>query len=322
MSNNLDQLHTRVVDLQKQINEVVQEVEQLRGTVSEPKKEAAILATEQSVIPTGVSAPEDAQSAPEEEVEQIPIVGRSGVFDGIFMMADDGKKFQVPPNYVSKSMLVVGDRLEIVEVDETGSKYSFKQVKNIKRKEVEGILTKKDNQWAIHTDEGIYYVVAAAVRFHKADVGDVVAAVLPAEEVGLPIEWAAFKEIRKQALREKYEPRAKQYTQQKPQEESKEESQDAKVPEAVSVTASQVPMDPVPASAPISTPTQEIVKSRLSVPVMPTSTKRESVQTEPQIAPAKEEEQVVGEVDVSVQGTGEPQTGEVTLHDEDLWELR
>lgn len=301
MPNNLDQLYAKVADLQKQVNEVMQEIEQLRAVVPESKKETDEPVIEQSAVSIEAQTSEEAQSVQEEEIEQIPIVGRSGVFDGIFMVADDGKKFQVPPNYVSKSMLVVGDRLEIVEVDETGSKYSFKQVKNVERKEVEGILTKKDNQWAVHTDQGIYYVVAAAVRFHKADVGDVVAVILPAEEAILPVEWAAFKEIRKQALREKFEPRAKQYAQQKQQQDESEIPQPSAEPEAP----------------------KELIKSRLSSPTPINKPAQGTVVDLPptEAAPVAQAH-VVGEVHVSSEDTAESQSGEVTLQDEDLWELR
>jgi len=311
-NNTLDELYNKVTDLQKQVNDVVQEIEQLRTTQSalpaQSSQPSIPVLEVQSTEDVQNSTPDSSNDQVGEVEEAIPIVGRSGVFDGIFMITDDGKKFQVPPNYVSKSMLVVGDMLEIVEVDETGSKYSFKQTKNVERKEVEGILTKKDNQWAVHTDEGIYYVVAAAVRFHKADVGDVVAVVLPAQASVLPVEWAAFKEIRKQALREKFEPRAKQYMQ--PQEQ-----------EAPITTQESTPVvEPLQevAAVPAVQQSTEIVKSRLSTPQAPPV----SVVTPVLPQQPVEQEQVVGEVHVSPQQASEPQTGEITLHDEDLWELR
>lgn len=311
-NNTLDELYNKVTDLQKQVNDVVQEIEQLRTTQSalpaQPIQPSIPVLEAQSTEDAQNSTSDSSNDQVGEAEEAIPIVGRSGVFDGIFMITDDGKKFQVPPNYVSKSMLVVGDVLEIVEVDETGSKYSFKQTKNVERKEVEGILTKKDNQWAVHTDEGIYYVVAAAVRFHKADVGDVVAVVLPAQASVLPVEWAAFKEIRKQALREKFEPRAKQYMQ--PQE------QEAPITTQESTPVVEPPQEE--AAVPAVQQSTEIVKSRLSTPQAPPV----SVVTPVLPQQPVEQEQVVGEVHVSPQQASEPQIGEITLHDEDLWELR
>jgi len=303
MPNNLDELYKKITDLQKQVNEVVQEIEQLRV------QDRPVLESENTENVQDNYSITSNEAVVGEVEEQIPIVGRKGVFDGIFMITDDGKKFQVPPNYVSKSMLVVGDMLEIVDVDETGSKYSFKQEKNVERKEVEGILTKKDNQWAVHTDEGIYYVVAAAVRFHKADVGDVVAVLLPAHTHELPVEWAAFKEIRKQALREKFEPRAKQYMQQA-QDGASSTQHEAPATEA----QKQDSTPELPESQ------KEIVKSRLSTPVVPPTPAPAAMPETPQPAPVHED--VVGEVTMSPHDTSEPQTGEVTLSDEDLWELR
>lgn len=129
------------------------------------------------------------------------VVGKEGTFDGVFMISDDEKKYQVPPNYISKSQLVIGDRLKIVEMDETGSRYSFKQLTHVARKDLEGILTKKDNQWAVHTAEGTYYVVAAAVKFFGGEIGDKAVITLPDEEVHFPVVWAAFKELVKQEER-------------------------------------------------------------------------------------------------------------------------
>lgn len=134
----------------------------------------------------------------EGDEEEIPVVGKEGVFDGVFLLTEDEKKYQLPPNYISKSMLIPGDRLKIVGIDETGSRYNFKLMTQVERKEIQGILTKKDNQWAIISPEDnstIYYVVPAAVRYYGGDIGDKATVVIPAEEVPVPVEWGALKAI-------------------------------------------------------------------------------------------------------------------------------
>src|SRR3990167_2366131 len=72
--------------------------------------------------------------------------GITGVFDGEEMVAEAGEKYPVPANYASKSLLVVGDTLKLVE--ERGEK-RFKQIEHVKRHKSVGILTKKDGKWKV-----------------------------------------------------------------------------------------------------------------------------------------------------------------------------
>lgn len=121
----------------------------------------------------------------------------TGIFDGRFLVTDDGKKYQVPPNYASKSMLVVGDRLELINEasDSEGSQNFVKPINKVERIEVEGILTKKEHQWAVVTDAGTYWVLPASVEYYDGEIGDRVKLVLPKDFTKRDAKWAAVEAI-------------------------------------------------------------------------------------------------------------------------------
>ena len=79
--------------------------------------------------------------------------GTIGTYDGENMVTESGEKHPVPANYASKSMLVVGDTLKLV--DEKGNK-RFKQIEHVKRLKTEGVLTKKDGKFHVLATEGSY----------------------------------------------------------------------------------------------------------------------------------------------------------------------
>lgn len=103
--------------------------------------------------------------------------GEVGTYDGVSMILDNGEKIEVPENYASKSMLVVGDTLKLI--DEDGVK-KFKQIEHVKRLKTQGILHKKDGKWKVITPEGSYNVLQSAVEHFSGEVGDEVTLHLPA----------------------------------------------------------------------------------------------------------------------------------------------
>ncbi len=109
--------------------------------------------------------------------------GVAGVFDGENMVSENGENFPVPANYASKSMLVVGDTLKLVD---EGKEKRFKQIEHVKRHKTTGILTKKDGKWKAVTPEGSYKVLPAAVSHFGADVGSEVILHLPANNLTVP----------------------------------------------------------------------------------------------------------------------------------------
>lgn len=148
--------------------------------------------------------------------EQNIYEGIEGVFDGQFMVAEEGKKYQVPENYASKSLLVYGDKLKLLE--EKG-KQLFKQVDKVERYKTTGVLVKKDGRWAAVTESGSHKVLPASVSYYEAEEGDELVVVLPDDNRSAP--FAAIQEVIKKTGGEKKSEEA-------PSSESKKEGEDKK----------------------------------------------------------------------------------------------
>lgn len=115
-----------------------------------------------------------------------------GVFDGEKMMGTDGIKYNVPPNYASKSKLVEGDIMKLV-IKEGGS-FVFKQIGPVDRDRVHGKIAVDDfGNFAIKTDDGENYrVLTASVTYFKGEPGDEVIGLIPK---GQKAKWAAVENI-------------------------------------------------------------------------------------------------------------------------------
>ena len=123
-----------------------------------------------------------------EDTKAMP--GITGKFEGEFMAGSDGKKYPVSENYASKSLLVYGDTLKMV--DEEGRPF-FKQIDRVKRLSVNGILAKKDGKWHVVTSDGSYGLLSAGVAFHNGKEGDEVVVIIPAENKRVP--FAALEKM-------------------------------------------------------------------------------------------------------------------------------
>lgn len=119
--------------------------------------------------------------------------GVTGVFNGEFMITDEGKRYQVPPNYASKSMIVVGDTIKYIPGDDTGVPPQFKQIAKVERIKSRGVLSKKDGRWAIVCEQGSFWVLPAAVKFFAGEIGQEVQVVLPQDFKKLNAQWAALE---------------------------------------------------------------------------------------------------------------------------------
>lgn len=115
-----------------------------------------------------------------------------GVFDGERMMGTDGVKYNVPPNYASKSKLVEGDIMKLIIKDD-GS-FIFKQIGPVERERVVGTLAMDDyGNYALIDEEGdSYRILTASVTYYKGEVGDEVVGLLPQ---GQSASWAAVENI-------------------------------------------------------------------------------------------------------------------------------
>ena len=111
------------------------------------------------------------------------IPGTEGVFDGQYLIAQDGRKTEVPINYAAKSKLVYGD---ILKVFTDSGKQIFKQIDRVERKKIEGVLAKKEGKWYLLSDAGSYRISDIAAEYGKAELNDKASALIPAENTKVP----------------------------------------------------------------------------------------------------------------------------------------
>lgn len=102
------------------------------------------------------------------------------VFTGEEMLGVDKNKYLVPINYASKSKLVQGDKMKLT-IDSVG-KMTYKQIKQIDRESKIGLLTQDKGRYQVVADGVTYDVLTAAVTHFKAEIGDSVTILIPAEK--------------------------------------------------------------------------------------------------------------------------------------------
>ena len=130
----------------------------------------------------------------EDDEAKGPPIGEVGVFDGEFVWMPNEKKYQVPPNYISKTMLVAGDKLKMLS---HGDQNEFKIMEQVERIELQGILTKKNYLWTAVVGTQEFKTISAAIRYHGGDIGDKVNILVPANYASDHIEWAAVVSVEK-----------------------------------------------------------------------------------------------------------------------------
>lgn len=127
----------------------------------------------------------------EENKEENVVEVIEGVFDGENMIAPDGRKFPVPPNYSSKSKLVEGDILKL-RIMKDGS-LVYKQISPVERKRVVGILVQEEpNKYKVVAEGKSYKVLLAAVTYFKAQPGDEITLIVPKDK---DAEWGAIEAV-------------------------------------------------------------------------------------------------------------------------------
>lgn len=119
-----------------------------------------------------------------------------GVFDGERMMGTDGIKYNVPPNYASKSKLVEGDIMKLL-IKADGS-FVFKQIGPVERERVVGTLAIDDygNYAMIDAEGRSFRILTASITYFRGEAGDEVVGLLPE---GQHASWAAVENIMKHA---------------------------------------------------------------------------------------------------------------------------
>lgn len=141
------------------------------------------------------------------------VPGVLGIFNGTHMVDEKGKEYEVNPNYAAKSLLVSGDNLKMVEGDE--GRLLFKQVSKVDRKQLAGILNKKEGKWYALTDAGSYRISDVSIEFRDGQVNDEITVLVP--EGNLNSKWAVLETMAKEAGREE----KKEFVKEKEEKEEK-----------------------------------------------------------------------------------------------------
>lgn len=114
-----------------------------------------------------------------------------GIFNGQQMVADN-KKYPIPANYASKSMLVSGDKLKLTILKD-GS-FVYKQIGPIDRKRLKGELKKQNTGFMVYVSEtgDKFKVLPASVTYFKAKSGDRLSILVPENQKS---SWATVENI-------------------------------------------------------------------------------------------------------------------------------
>lgn len=113
-----------------------------------------------------------------------------GSFDGQNMVDAKGQTYPIPANYASKSKLVEGDGMKLTITDD--GKFVYKQIAPTPRRTVVGVLIQEDGQYKVLAEGKVYRILLASVTFYRAEVGDQVTIILPADG---PANWGAVEGI-------------------------------------------------------------------------------------------------------------------------------
>src|SRR3989344_5014284 len=117
-----------------------------------------------------------------------------GVFDGLKLDAEDGKRYDLPASFVVSQGLILGDKLRL-EADEEGHPPVLKIVERVKRKYLEGTLKAEGDLYSAKSVEGLYKVLPEAVAFYSFKVGGRLLLALPKFSKGKP-EYTAVEPYR------------------------------------------------------------------------------------------------------------------------------
>jgi len=159
----------------------------LKDSASRLLELLTIVSDEEIKIKTG-QATETKKTEAVAEVESNII---EGLFDGEKMVGQDGKIYDVPVNYASKSRLVEGDLLKLIITD--AGTFIFKQINPIERRRVVGVLEESETgEYYVLADDRRWRVLDASVSYFKGEVGDEVVVIVPKNGSA---KWGAVENI-------------------------------------------------------------------------------------------------------------------------------
>lgn len=159
------------------LDKITAEIEQIRK----------ILPGEAEVIGDEIS------TTPNTEAEDTNGSIVEGVFDGEGMVGSNGKHYDIPANYASKSKLVEGDILKLT-ITPDGS-FLFKQIGPIERIRMVGTLAYDPTQgrYLVMGEGGKkWFILTASVTYFKGKPGDEAVILIPKST---PSRWAAVENI-------------------------------------------------------------------------------------------------------------------------------
>jgi len=113
-----------------------------------------------------------------------------GVFNGQYMIGPDGKQYNIPSNYASKSKLVEGDILKLT-ISPLG-KFIYKQIGPIERDRIVGVLTHSNAEFFVESDGKKWKILTASVTYFKGKIGDEAIILVPKHGDST---WAAVENI-------------------------------------------------------------------------------------------------------------------------------
>lgn len=126
-----------------------------------------------------------------------------GSFDGQNMVDAKGQTYPIPANYASKSKLVEGDGMKLTITDD--GKFVYKQIAPTPRRTVVGVLIQEDGQYKVLAEGKVYRILLASVTFYRAEVGDQVTIILPADG---PANWGPWKGLSPATSRKRQHPQS------------------------------------------------------------------------------------------------------------------
>ncbi|HUT22285.1 MAG TPA: hypothetical protein VMX18_02645 [Candidatus Bipolaricaulota bacterium] len=171
-------------ELMKVISDLQKQIDRLKLVITKDGSANVIGDASAGVKKELISRPAPEKNSLEQVLE--------GVFDGQNMIGADGKEYDVPANYASKSKLVEGDILKLT-ISPTGA-FIYKQIKPIERERLVGELELDDQskQFYAVAEGKKWRLLTASVTYFKGEDGDEVVFLIPTEGGS---RWAAVENI-------------------------------------------------------------------------------------------------------------------------------
>ncbi len=177
---------TKVVLAKKLLENIKENNDRLIRLLSE-----FISSEDEQMISIGQLSDEVFNSSKEKNADEAEGRIVEGVFDGENMIGPDGKQYNVPANYASKSKLVEGDILKLT-ITPRGT-FIYKQIGPIERARIIGTLEQDSTgNFFIMSDAKKLRVLTASVTYYKGTAGDEIVVLVPKTGAS---KWAAVENV-------------------------------------------------------------------------------------------------------------------------------